>query len=74
MALVLILDGGLGLVKVALLRFCKIKILKNIRTPLHDQVRKVMGWSNTQAVFRFAIIQGIIGLSVLYMVSMCYPF
>ena len=73
-ALVLILDGGLGLVKVALLRFCKIKILKNIRTPLHDQVRKVMGWSNTQAVFRFAIIQGIIGLSVLYMVSMCYPF
>lgn len=69
-ALVLILDGGLGLVKVALLRFCKIKILTNVRTPLHDQVRKVMGWSNTQAVFRFAIIQGMIGLAVLYLVSM----
>lgn len=69
-ALVLILDGGLGLVKVALLRFCKIRILTNIRTPLHDQVRKVMGWSNTQAVFRFAIIQGMIGLAVLYLVGM----
>ena len=69
-ALVLILDGGLGLIKVALLRFCKIKILTNVRTPLHDQVRKVMGWSNTQAVFRFAIIQGMIGLAVLYLVSM----
>lgn len=73
-AIVLILDGGLGLVKVALLRFFKIRILTNIRTPLHDQVRKVMGWSNTQAVFRFAIIQGIIGLVVLYWVGMNYPF
>ena len=73
-ALVLILDGGLGLVKVALLRFCKIRILTNVRTPLHDQVRKVMGWSNTQAVFRFAIIQAMIGLAVLYLVSMYYPF
>ena len=73
-AIVLILDGGLGLVKVALLRFFKIKILTNVRTPLHDQVRKVMGWSNTQAVFRFAIIQGMIGLAVLYLVSICYPF
>ena len=73
-ALVLILDGGLGLVKVALLRFFKIKILVNVRTPLHDQVRKVMGWSNTQAVFRFAIIQGMIGLIVLYLMSMCDMF
>lgn len=69
-AIVLILDGGLGLIKVALLRFFKIKILTNVRTPLHDQVRKVMGWSNTQAVFRFAIIQAMIGLAVLYLVSM----
>ena len=63
-AIVLILDGGLGLVKVFLLRFLKIKILKNIRTPLHDQVRKVNNWSNTQCVFRFAIIQAVIGITV----------
>lgn len=59
-AIVMILDGGLGLVKVFLLRFLKIRILTKVRTPLHDQVRKNMGWSNTQTVFRFVIIQIII--------------
>ena len=65
-ALVLILDGGLGLVKVTLIRVCKIHIMKNIRTPLHDHVRKVSGWSNTQTVFRFAIIQIVLSAAVIY--------
>ena len=65
-ALVLILDGGLGILKVSLIRFCKIHILKNVRTPLHDHVRKVWMWSNTQTVFRFAIIQIILAVAVLY--------
>lgn len=69
-ALVLILDGGLGLIKVALLRFCKIRIMKNIRTPLHDHVRKVWGWSNTQTVYRFAIIQIILAVAVVYGIGM----
>ena len=69
-ALVLILDGGLGLLKVALLRFLKIRILKNVRTPLHDHVRKAWGWSNTQTVFRFAIIQIILSVAVVYGISM----
>lgn len=66
-ALVLILDGGLGLLKVALLRFLKIRILVNTRTPLHDHVRKVWNWSNTQAVYRFAIIQIVISVAVIYL-------
>ena len=66
-AIVLILDGGLGLLKVFLLRFFKIHILKNTRTPLHDYVRKNMGWSNTQTVFRFAIIQIVVVVAVIYM-------
>lgn len=65
-ALVLILDGGLGLLKVSLIRFLKIHILNNVRTPLHDHVRKVWDWSNTQTVFRFAIIQIILSLAVIY--------
>ena len=69
-ALVLILDGGLGLLKVALLRFLKIHILKNTRTPLHDHVRKVWDWSNTQTVFRFAIIQIILAVAVIYGIQM----
>ena len=65
-ALVLLLDGGLGLLKVSLIRFCKIHILKNVRTPLHDHVRKVWDWSNTQTVYRFGIIQIIIAVAVVY--------
>lgn len=69
-AFVLILDGGLGLLKVSLLRFLKIHILKNTRTPLHDHVRKVMGWSNTQTVFRFAIIQIVISFVTVYLIKL----
>lgn len=68
LALVFILDGGLGLLKVFLLRFLKIHILKNVRTPLHDQVRKVWGWSNTQCVYRFTIIQLVICATVYFLV------
>ncbi len=68
-AIVLILDGGLGLVKVFLLRFLKIHIMKNTRLPLHDHVRKVMNWSNTQTVYRFAIIQIIVSVAVVYGIS-----
>ncbi|MBQ8040741.1 MAG: phospho-N-acetylmuramoyl-pentapeptide-transferase [Lachnospiraceae bacterium] len=68
-AIVLILDGGLGLVKVALLRFLKIKILKNTRTPLHDHTRKNMGWSGSQTVVRFAIIQIMVSLATLYLIA-----
>ena len=67
-AFLLIVDGGLGLVKVALLRFLKIHILKNVTTPIHDHVRKKMGWSNAQVVFRFAIIQLVISTAVIYLV------
>ena len=63
-ALILILDGGLGLVKVALLRFLKIHIFANTTMPLHDHVRKKIGWS----VFRFAIIQIVISIATVYMI------
>lgn len=63
-SLVMILDGGLGLIKVALLRFLKISILKNVRCPLHDQARKVNGWSGTQVCYRFTLIQ--LALSVTF--------
>lgn len=67
LCLIFIIDGGLGLIKVALLRFLKIKILKNTRTPIHDHVRKNHGWSDTQTVARFVIIQVLV--SILYL---CY--
>ena len=57
LALVLIIDGGLGFVKIFLLRFLKIHVLKNTLTPIHDHVRKNKDWSDTQVVFRFVIMQ-----------------
>ena len=68
-AVVIVLDGGLGLIKVALLRFLKIHILKNTTTPLHDHVRKKKEWSNAQVVFRFAIIQIIVSLAAIYAIA-----
>ncbi|MGN1203590.1 MAG: phospho-N-acetylmuramoyl-pentapeptide-transferase [Lachnospiraceae bacterium] len=65
-AMVLIADGGLGLIKVSLIRIFKIRILKNTLTPLHDHVRKKKGWSNTQTVFRFAIIQIVVSAATIY--------
>lgn len=66
-AFMLIMDGGLGLLKVLLLRLFKIHIFKNTRMPLHDHVRKGKGWSNTQTVFRFMIIQVVISTAMIYM-------
>ncbi len=67
-ALVFVLDGGSSLVKLTVLRTLKIKkFMKNIRTPLHDHVRKNLQWSDTQTVLRFAVIQGIVSFAVLMM-------
>lgn len=54
---VLLVNGGTGLVKVALLRFAKIAIFRTIRFPLHDHVRHNKGWSNPQVLVRFSLVQ-----------------
>lgn len=59
---VVIVDGGLGLVKIFLKRFLKISILKNTRTPIHDHVRKKFGWSDTQVVVRYLILQALLAV------------
>ena len=71
LAIVLILDGGLGLVKLTVRRVLKNKtFMDNIRTPLHDHARKKLGWSDTQVVIRFVIIQLAIGYGAIYLVNM----
>ncbi len=54
---VLLVNGGAGLVKVALLRFLRIRVLRNTRFPLHDHLRENRSWSNAQVLVKFAIIQ-----------------
>ena len=62
---VVLVNGGTGLVKVALLRYLRIKILKQVRCPLHDHVRYKNGWSNTQVVMRFMLFQAV-GTPILF--------
>lgn len=58
-AFVVLVNGATGLIKVALLRFFKIGIFSQIRYPLHDHVRHNMGWSNTQVLVRFMLLQAV---------------
>lgn len=58
-AFVVLVNGATGMIKVALLRFFKIGIFKQIRYPLHDHVRHNMGWSNTQVLVRFMLLQAV---------------
>lgn len=63
----ILINGGTGLLKVALLRFFKIRILHSIRFPLHDHMRKNRSWSPTQVLLKFMIMQVLITLAVIGM-------
>ena len=61
LCIVLLADGLLGLVKVSAIRYLKLKnFMANIRTPLHDHLRKNKGASNAQVRFRFNLVQIIV--------------
>jgi phospho-N-acetylmuramoyl-pentapeptide-transferase len=63
---VILLNGATGLVKVALLRFFRLKVLAGIRFPLHDYCRRELGWSNTQVLVRFMLLH--LGVSALLVI------
>jgi len=58
-AYVVLVNGATGLLKVALLRFFDIGIFQQVRYPLHDHVRYNLGWSNTQVLVRFMLLQAV---------------
>ncbi len=58
-ASVVLVNGATGMLKVALLRFFKVGIFWQVRYPLHDHVRHNMGWSNTQVLVRFMLLQAV---------------
>ena len=62
LCLVVCLDGLLGIAKVSMIRFLHLNVMKKIRTPLHDHCRKNLGWSNTQVIYRFVILQVIVSV------------
>ena len=62
---IIFINGGMGLIKVFLLRFFKIKVFEKVRFPLHDHMRKNHGWSPTQVLIKFGIMQLLITCAVL---------
>ena len=62
---IIFIDGGMGLLKVALKRFCHISIFENVRFPLHDHMRKNRGWSPTQVLIKFITLQLLITVALL---------
>ncbi len=54
---VLFINGGTGLMKVALKRFFKLNIFKNVRFPLHDHMKEHYNWSSTQIMIKYLIVQ-----------------
>lgn len=68
LALILILDGGLGLIKVTCIKVFHKNPMKNLRTPIHDHFRKNKEWSDPQVVSRLVIVQVVIAVAVLYTV------
>ena len=64
----MIIDGGLGLVKLTVRRVLhSTTFMDGIRTPIHDHARKLKGFSDTQVVTRFVIIQLVICAVTLYL-------
>ena len=55
-AAVILANGATGLFKIALKRFFGLSFFPNVRFPLHDHMRKELGWSNTQVLVRFMLL------------------
>ena len=57
MSIVFIFDGGMGLIKVSLIRFLKVNAFPNVKFPFHDHMRKEMGIPIRAIPLIFAMIQ-----------------
>ena len=71
LSFVFIFDGGLGLVKLTILRVFKVNPFKNIRFPFHDHLRKNKGWKIYSIVIFFAIIQIIMSVITGVIIHVC---
>ena len=62
---IIFVNGGMGLLKIILLRFFKIRAFTSVRFPLHDHMRHNHGWSPTQVLIKFMIMQVLITMALL---------
>ncbi len=57
LSMVFLFDGGLGLLKLAIMRVTKRPFLEKIRFPFHDELRKNRGWKIPKIVLFFAVFE-----------------
>lgn len=62
---IIFINGGMGLLKVALKRYLHINFFANVRFPLHDHMRKNHGWSPTQVLIKFLMLQILITIGMM---------
>lgn len=72
---IVLVNGGGGLVKIAILRIAK-KVgfdigedtaIRKVRFPLHDHCKVKLGWSNAQVLMRFILLQ-LVGMPILLLI------
>ena len=71
LSLVYLFDGGLGLVKLTIMRVLKKDFLKNIRFPFHDHLKKNLKWKVTTIVIFFAVIEIVMVVICGVIVNLC---
>ncbi len=71
LSLVFLFDGGLGLLKLTIMRVTKKDFLKNIRCPIHDHLRKNLDWKIPKIVIMFAVIEIIMVVLTGVIVNLC---
>lgn len=57
---IILVNGATGLAKVLLVRLFSIRILRNVRFPLHDHARQYHKWTGTQVLIRFSLLHSAI--------------
>ncbi len=59
-AMLILANGGTGLIKIMLIRSLRKPILEGLRCPLHDHFMVNRKWSSTQVLMRFVILQAVL--------------
>ena len=71
LSLVYLFDGGVGLLKLTIMRVLKKDFLKNIRFPFHDHLKKNLKWKVTTIVIFFAVIEIVMVVICGVIVNLC---
>ena len=71
MSFVFLFDGGLGLLKLAVLRVFKVNLFKDIRFPFHDHLKKNLKWSIPKIVIFFSIMEVVFAVITGVIVHVC---